>query len=558
MARLVTVLLPDLVAAYPLLGCVLILLPIAVAVYLLVARRWAADTTGLVAFALGLVIAVLFFGTHPLVALLASVAGIVASFPVSLMVVTSVFMITYMVKAGALPRITVFFKTLGSGNKPLQIMLINVGLGLFLVGLGATPVSMLPPVMLSMGYSPLVAVALPAIGYDPLTTYALLGIPAVVFADTVGAVDPTFWTTHYPGVSPLAMSGYIFSIFMPVVATGIALAMLWIAGGKKLLFNREAFALAVLTGITAGVVCMLCNLPWVGITPLTDVFAGLVVIVVMLGYAKLRGLPLSDPKVLTKEDQPVLQSMGLLRAFTPWLILIVFCTFTNLVPPVYTFLYRTLEFPVVIGPIIIKLRAFWNAYFWVLIATLLAIPLLPHSRPLLKETVRLWAHRSWRPFVSAAIFFALAYVIVYSGGIIDLGGTWLTATQAGHPEWNMVYVLAHATFSAFGPLYPLTAAFLGLLGGFVSGSETSTIAMFQPYHQLTSELLGANPLIVGASNGIGGGLASVLSPAKLQNAAAVIDQRGIEGQVLRFAVPIVLLVTVAVAVLAFYWAFLIP
>jgi lactate permease len=176
----------------------------------------------------------------------------------------------------------------------------------------------------------------------------------------------------------------------------------------------------------------------------------------------------------------------------------------------------------------------------------------------LKDTVRLWARRSWRPFVSAAIFFALAYVIVYSGGVIAADGLWLTATQAGHPQWNMVYVLAHATSSAFGPLYPFTAAFLGLLGGFVSGSETSTIAMFQPYHQLTSELLGANPLIVGASNGIGGGLASVLSPAKLQNAAAVIDKQGIEGQVLRFAVPIVLIVTAAVAVLAFYWAFLIP
>jgi lactate permease len=547
-----------LVAANPLFGCVLILLPIAVAVFLLVARRWAADTAGLVAFGLGLVIAMLFFGTHPFVAVLASVAGIVASFPISLMVVTSIFMITYMVRAGALPRITVFFKTLGSGNKPIQIMLINVGLGLFLVGLGATPVSMLPPVMLAMGYSPLVAIALPAIGYDPLTTYALLGIPAVVFADTVGAVDPTFWSTHYPAFSPLAMSGYVFSIFMPVVATGIALAMLWIAGGRKLLFNREAFALALVTGITAGSVCMVCNLPWLGFTTLTDVFAGLAVIAVMLGYAKFRGLPLSDSKVLTKEDQPVLQSMGLLRAFTPWLILIIFCILTNLIPPLYTWLYKTLEFPVFIGPISIKLRVFWNAYFWVLVATLLAIPFLPHSSPLLKDTVRLWARRSWRPFVSAAIFFALAYVIVYSGGVIASDGTWLTATQAGHPQWNMVYVLAYATLGAFGPLYPLTAAFLGLLGGFVSGSETSTIAMFQPYHQLTSELLGANPLIVGASNGIGGGLASVLSPAKLQNAAAVIDKQGIEGQVLRFAVPIVLIVTAAVAVLAFYWAFLIP
>ncbi|MFX1563423.1 MAG: L-lactate permease [Promethearchaeota archaeon] len=550
----------DIIAANPLLGCFFILLPIIIAFYLLAGRRWSADKTGIVAFVVGIVIAILCFGTNPLLAILASIGGIIASFPISLMVVTSILMITYMVRSGSLARITVFFKTLGSGNKPMQIMLINVGLGLFLVGLGATPVSMLPPVMLAMGYSPLVAVALPAIGYDPLTTYALLGIPALVFADTVGLVDPTYWSTHYPGAEPFYMSGHIFSIFMPVVATGIALAMLWIAGGRKLLFNREALALAILAGITAGGVCILCNLPWVGFTPLTNVFAGLAVIGVMLAYAKLRGLPLIDRSMLTEEDQPIIQSMSLIRALSPWIILIIFCFATNLIPIVYDLLFRQLTFPIIIGRIQIRTRVFWNAYFWVLIATLLAIPFLPHSRPILKDTFKTWAHRTWRPFVSAAIFFALAFIIIYSGSILATDGSWILPSDPTHPhpEWNMVYVLAHVTSGTFGPLYPITAAFLGLLGGFVSGSETSSITMFQPYHQLTSELIGANPLVVGASSGIGGGLASVLSPAKLQNAAAVIDQQGIEGRVLRYAVPIALTVTIAVAFLAFFWAFLIP
>ena len=82
--------------------------------------------------------------------------------------------------------------------------------------------------------------------------------------------------------------------------------------------------------------------------------------------------------------------------------------------------------------------------------------------------------------------------------------------------------------------------------------------MFQPYHQLTSMQIGAQPLIVGASSGIGGGLASVLSPAKLQNAAAVIDVKGMEGQVMRKALPVILLVTIVVAILAFFWGYYIP
>ncbi|MDQ1278164.1 MAG: lactate permease [Thermodesulfobacteriota bacterium] len=95
---------------------------------------------------------------------------------------------------------------------------------------------------------------------------------------------------------------------------------------------------------------------------------------------------------------------------------------------------------------------------------------------------------------------------------------------------------------AFGGMYPFISAFLGLFGGFVSGSEASTIAMFTKYHLLTSKLLNVDPLIVVAVTAIGGGLASVISPAKLQNAAATIDALGIESQVIKTAFIISLLI----------------
>jgi lactate permease len=414
--------------------------------------------------------------------------------------------------------------------------------------------------MLAMGFSPLVAVMLPSIGYDPLTTYALLGIPVLVFSDVVPG---SYWASRYPGVEPLFMSGHIFSLYMPIVATGIALAMLWLAGGRKLLFNREALLLAFVTGIVAGLVCYFCNLIWVGFTTLTNIFAGLAVIAAMLSYSKLRGLPLIDKSILTEEDQPIIQSMGLLQAMSPWLILIIFCFIVNLIPPIYNLLFNILTFPITIGMITINTRFLWNAYFWVLIATILAILIdafiartqkeIPKFRQEVRDTMSIWASRVWRPFVSAAIFFALAYIMIFSGNVLLPDATWVQIDN-----WNMIFVLSSVTSNTFGPFYPLTAAFLGLLGGFVSGSETSTIVMFQPYHQLTATAINAQPLIVGASSGIGGGLASVLSPAKLQNAAAVIDAKDIEGQVLRKALPIILIVTTAVAILAFFWGYFIP
>ncbi|MFW9998139.1 MAG: L-lactate permease [Candidatus Odinarchaeota archaeon] len=61
-------------------------------------------------------------------------------------------------------------------------------------------------------------------------------------------------------------------------------------------------------------------------------------------------------------------------------------------------------------------------------------------------------------------------------------------------------------------------------------------------------------LIWAAASGIGGGLASVISPAKLQNAAASIDRIGEESQVIRTTFLIALLITAVAAVLALLWS----
>jgi lactate permease len=125
---------------------------------------------------------------------------------------------------------------------------------------------------------------------------------------------------------------------------------------------------------------------------------------------------------------------------------------------------------------------------------------------------------------------------------------------------NMVKVVADASAGVFHQAYAGVAAFLGLLGGFISGSETSSIAMLSKLHFDTiAQVFGATDperllrigLLVAAASGIGGGLASVISPAKLQNAAAVIDKIGMESQVIRATAVIALIMVAAAALLTF-------
>ncbi|MHA1948477.1 MAG: L-lactate permease [Candidatus Thorarchaeota archaeon] len=532
------------------LGLVLIILPIILALVLLVFLHKAADVTGVIVWFVTLAIAILGFQTDIGIGLTVSVAGIVKSFPISLMVATSILMMTYMQETGALQRLIVFFKTLGGGSRPMQILMISFGLGLFLVGIGATPVSMLPPVMLALGFSPMVAVALPSIGYDPLTTFALLGVPAVVFTGEYSA-----WATDVT----LQQAGAVFSWFMPLVSLGIAVSMLWIAGGRKLLASREGLILAVICGLTAGFMAIVCNVIF-PLTTLTNVFAGAAVLLILFIYTRAKGKPLINRTSLDDKDHAVEQGMSLRRASIPWVVLVVLSLVTNMIPQVFQFLFVDLAFPVQIGayPGAINTRFLWNAYTLMLISTLVSMPFLRTDRDVLKRTFTSFKKRAPRPVLAAAIFFAMAEVMNFSGWVVNSEGTWLNPTNLANgldPTNNMIFLLASAT-AGLGLLYPMLAPFLGLLGGFISGSETSAIAMFTKYHVETSNLISANSIVIAASSGIGGGLASVLSPAKIQNAAAVIDEIGIEGQVIRYGLVVAVLMTLVTAVLTLLWAFI--
>jgi lactate permease len=509
----------------------LALLPVIVIFLLLVLRRTAADVAGLVGWVVVVVVAWSCFQTPLLVTLRASLAGVVASLPIALVVATSILQMTIMQETGAIARVVTLIKSVAPGNQVVQIMLINVGFGTLLAALGAVPVSILPPIMLALGYPSFAAIALPAIGYDALCTYALLGIPVVVFAGFVG--------------QPVDQVGGYFARFMPVISTCIALGMLWIVGRWKLVW--KGLAPALVAGLTAGFIAIAMN--GLGMVTITGIAAGLGVVLAMIVYLKVTGRPLVDRRVLDQDDLAAERRLSLGAAVSPWIILTVFSLLIN-VPflPFFDLTFRRWAMPLEIIPgAPEKVRLFWQAYFWILVSTVLAFPFLKPTRAQLGTSLRKWLRRAPRPVLAAAVFFAIAFVINHSGK----GADW----QLVDTSRNMVHVLAGASATAFDRFYPLVAPFLGLLGGFISGSETSAIAMLTALHLSTAERIGAVGLLIAAASGIGGGLASVISPAKLQNASASIDRIGEEAQVIGTTFVIALVITAVCALMALLWAF---
>jgi lactate permease len=331
---------------------------------------------------------------------------------------------------------------------------------------------------------------------------------------------------------------------MPIISTCIALGMLWIVGGWKMLW--KGLLPAILSGLTAGVIAIGMNA--IGMVTLTGVAAGLGVILVMLVYLWVTRKPLWDRSVQNETDRAAIQSMSLGSAISPWLILTGFAVLVN-APflPFFDLTFTQWAMPLEIIPgAPEKLRVFWQAYFWILVSTLLALPFLKMSKIQLNISIQKWIKRAPRPMLASAVFFAIAFIINHSGKGLD----WMLTT----PENNMVVVLADASSTLFGNAYPFIAPFLGLLGGFVSGSETSSIAMFTALHLSTAEKIGAAGLLIAAASGIGGGLASVISPAKLQNASAAIDRIGEEAGVLRVTFMISIIITAIAALMTLFWA----
>jgi lactate permease len=507
----------------------LAVLPIILIFAGLIFLKLSRTTMGILGWLLTVIIAVYFFQTSLSVALAASWAGVLSSFGISLMVLFTILQVTMMDVTGAIGRITAYIKSIAA-ERYEQIMILNVGFGSFLVSIGATPVTMLPPIMMALGFSPIAAVALPCLGYDPLTSFSLLAVPITIPAAAFGFDAKAL--------------GCQVALFLPVISTGIALGMLWIADGFEGV--RKGLFTAVVAGLTLGFSAIL----FVNILPasaigLVGVFSGLVTIAVLFLLRALRGRPAhvdAEPATVPTGGMP------LWKAAFPWILLVSFAVIIS-IPVIQAGLYSILgpaQKITVVADKVIDLKLLNQAYFWVVVSTVISAPLLVRSRAEATSILSLWAKRAWSPTLAAMVFFAIAYVMDWSGKSV-IGGT--LAFLPGADAFNMNAVIGLTLALTFGIGFPLASPLLGLFGSFISGSEASSNVMFYGILDKSTDVLSLDFLPVYAAHATAGGVASGVAVAKIVNAAAVIDKLGIEGEVIRKVAPVAIVLTVLIGVM---------
>jgi len=496
-------------------------MPVFVILVMLLLVKSSVGRAGFFGLLTALILSTFYFHTSLEVIWRSIVAGFIASLPVSMIVVASLLQLSIMESSGAMKRIISFSKQLCSKDEIFQVLILVIGLGTVLSSAGAVPVTVITPILVAMGYSSVKSISLAALGYDSLCTYTILGVPLVVFSDIVG-VDLIFAARH-------------FLPYVSVVSFSISVAVLYIAGGLK--YVRHGFLPSVIIGILSFLGAQLAIILKAPI--ITGLIVGsLVIVTLLLFYWQKNG---RDPL------QRIENEMSLLKAFTPWLILISFIVSINLLGPVRTLFYRTLAMPVdLLKGKPVYTRPFWQAYTWIFASTLISVFIYKLNGKQLREIFQKTRKRVGQPFWSATVFFLIAYVMMNSG---------FEKTQSGFEllkvENNMIHAMAVSSARLFKNLYPFFTPYLGVLGGFVTGTQTSATAMFANYTMETSKLLNFSPIFMTAAVAFGSGLASAISPSKLQNAAASIDKIGEEKKVFPKTILIVLLMAFFTALVSY-------
>jgi lactate permease len=138
------------------------------------------------------------------------------------------------------------------------------------------------------------------------------------------------------------------------------------------------------------------------------------------------------------------------------------------------------------------------------------------------------------PILTIALILGLAFIMNYSGMSSTLG----------------------LAFTATGKLFPFFAPILGWLGVFLTGSDTSSNALFGSLQKTTAQQIGVSPELCVAANSSGGVTGKMISPQSISVACAASNMVGHEGDIFRFTLfhSIAMLLVISVLTLAqAYW-----
>jgi len=530
-------------------------IPVFVLFYMLGVRRAPSYVASLAALVSALVLALTVYGMPLSLAVISTLYGAAYGlFPIAWVVFASILLYRIVVDTG---KFEIIKSSVGglTTDRRLQALFIAFAFGAFIEGAAGfgTPVAVSGAMLAGLGFSPFYAAGICLLANTAPVAFGSIGIPVVTLANV----------TNLPLLPLSAMVGRLcalISVFIP----GYLLVVM--VGWKRAM---EVLPAIVACGVSfAGVQFYVSN--YMG-PELTDILSSLTCIVVMVFVLKfwkpknIMRLPGDKPMTAA----PVHYSGGaVFTAWMPYLLLVIFvlawgepsikavldkfsdgffpsflphATALNgiNVPGLHNLITRVP--PVTPAPAPYAAVFAWN---WLtasgtacLFAAILASLFLGLGPSRFLGAYKATFIQLQKPMLTLASMLGLAYLMNYSGMTSTLG----------------------LALAATGKAFPFFSATLGWLGVFLTGSDTSSNALFGNLQVVTANALGLNPVLTASVNTAAGVMGKMISVLSIAVAVAATEMtKDDESRLFRFTIKHSLLLMAVMGLISLMYAYVLP
>ena len=538
-----------------LLSALVAAIPLLVVLYMLGIRRAKGHQAALLGTGSAIVVAIVVWGMPVSMAISATLNGMMYGiFPIVWIVVTAIWVYNMTVESG---EFEIMKNSLASvtDDRRLQAVLIAFAFGSFIEGTAGfgTPVAITSAMLVGLGFNPVYAAGICLIANTAPVAFGAIGIPIVVSAQVSGL---DMMKISQVVAHQLPFLSFFVPLWLVVIMAG------WKRGMEVLP------AVLVAGGLFSGTQFVTANY----VNPyLPDITAAIVTIVGFLLFLKVwkpkTVWHFPDEKASTEGKAVLRYSYAeVLRAWAPYLILALlvflwaddkyiqfkqvvvsvdkmFPFFVNSWPGLDNLVIKT-------APVVTKNTPYAATYTLnllsaagtaLLLSGILSLLIIPNygvgkAASCFVRTVTQLRY----PILTISTILGLAYIMNYSGMSSTLG----------------------LAFTATGSFFPFFAPLLGWLGVFLTGSDTSSNALFGSMQRTAAEQIGVNPNLLVASNTTGGVCGKMISPQSISVATAAAGLVGKEGDLFRFAfwhsIAMVLVISVITYLQAYWLQWMLP
>lgn len=524
-------------------------LPIILTVVLMVGFNWPAKKVMPIAWALAVVLALAKWGVNFQWLAGSTIFGALSAFNILIIVFGAILLMNTLKNSGAIKAINKTFYGI-SPDRRIQAIIIAFLFGAFIEGAAGfgTPAALAGPLMVGLGFPPLAAAMLALVGNSTPVSFGAVGTPILGGVSSIlgspdimakieaaGFTGPTFLSNV--GIWA-ALPHAIMGTFLPL----IIVCMMTKLFGEKRSFKEglEVAPFAIFAGLSFVVPYLIIAFAFGPELP--SLASGLISIAITVTAARkgfLQPKNTWDFANKTKWDSSWVGTAEAavtyeddkteISAFMAWLpyILVSLILVVTRVPQlglkaILTSPTFTLYWKEILGT---KLN-YSLQYLYLpgtiafILVSVLTIFMHNMSSSKVKET---WK-TSFKQVIPAAI--ALTFAISMVQVMLNSGNN--SSGQLG-----MMDELSKSAAAVFQGVWPIVSPFIGILGAFMSGSNTTSNILFSGFQFGVADQIGMSRLIILGLQVVGGAAGNMICVHNVVAACTTVGVLGKEGKVIR-------------------------